>query len=173
MLTALVSDVQSIASVERDDFSIALRPTSLDDLLTDAEAFATRLPGAHPIARIMEQGIRVRADPERIGQVLRNLVSNAATYSADGTPIEIRAIRLAGRVRIEVADRGSGIHRDDLGRIFEKFGRGRDATARQPHGVGLGLYLSRRIVNAHGSEISVATSPGKGSVFAFELETFQ
>ena len=60
-----------------------------------------------------------------------------------------------------------------FGRIFEKFGRGRDATGKQSHGVGLGLYLSRRIVRAHGSDISVDTVLGSGSVFAFELETFQ
>ena len=66
------------------------------------------------------------ADPERIGQVLRNLLSNAAKYSPEGTPIELRVIGKEGRVRIEVADHGQGIHPDDVPRIFEKFGRGRD-----------------------------------------------
>jgi len=173
VLNALVSDVQSIGSVERDDFAIAPRPVSLDGLLADVEAFATRLPGDHPVSCIVEQGMLVHADPERIGQVLRNLVSNAAIYSADGTAIELRAIHRPKRVRIEIADHGYGIHPDDLGRIFEKFGRGRDAAARRTHGAGLGLYLSRRIVNAHGSDISVTSAPGSGSVFAFELETLQ
>jgi signal transduction histidine kinase len=173
LLNSLVSDVQSIASLERDDFAIAPRPVSLDGLLTDAQAFASRLLGGHPVSVNAETGLLVRADPERIGQVLRNLVSNSATYSADGTPIEIRATRSSNRVRVEVADQGYGVHPEDLGRIFEKFGRGRDATGMQSHGVGLGLYLSRRIVRAHGSDISVDTSLGAGSVFAFELETFQ
>jgi signal transduction histidine kinase len=74
-----------------------------------------------------------------------------------------------GRVRIEVADRGPGIHPDDVVRIFEKFGRGRDLEGQKTPGVGLGLYLSRRIVRGHGSELRVQTRVGGGSVFGFEL----
>ena len=107
------------------------------------------------------------ADPERIGQVLRNLLSNAAKYSPEGTPIELRVIDKKGRVRLEVADRGPGIHPDDVTRIFEKFGRGRED--RKTPGVGLGLYLSRRIVRGHGSELTVEARPGGGSVFGFDL----
>ena len=110
------------------------------------------------------------ADPERIGQVLRNLLSNAAKYSPEGTPIELRVIGKKGRVRLEVADRGPGIHPEDVTRIFEKFGRGRDREGRKMPGVGLGLYLSQRIVRGHGSELTVRTRPGGGSVFGFDLE---
>jgi signal transduction histidine kinase len=72
-------------------------------------------------------------------------------------------------VRIEVADRGPGIHPDDAARIFEKFGRGRDGGGRNVAGTGLGLYLSKRILQAHGSELTLDTEPGGGSVFGFEL----
>jgi signal transduction histidine kinase len=112
----------------------------------------------------------VWADPERIEQVLRNLLGNAAKYSAPGTPIEIRAIRVGSRVRLQVLDEGFGIGSDDVERIFEKFGRGHDASGRRIPGVGLGLYLSRRIVQAHGSELAVQSEPGKGSTFGFDLE---
>ncbi len=108
------------------------------------------------------------ANPERVGQVLRNLLSNAAKYSPEGAPIELRVIGKKGRVRLEVADRGPGIHPDDVTRIFEKFGRGRERY-KMP-GVGLGLYLSRRIVRGHGSELTVQTKVGEGSVFGFELK---
>ena len=70
-------------------------------------------------------GERVLADPERIGQVLRNLLSNAAKYSPKA-PIELRVVGKEGRIRVEIADQGRGIHPDDVPRIFEKFGRGRD-----------------------------------------------
>ena len=73
-------------------------------------------------------------------------------------------------MRIAVADHGFGIHPDDVARIFEKFGRGRDQSGRQVAGLGLGLYLSRRIVQAHGAELCVDSTPGVGSVFAFDLE---
>jgi signal transduction histidine kinase len=114
---------------------------------------------------------KVVADRERIGQVLRNLLSNAAKYSPEGVPIELRAKReQEDCVRIEVADHGPGIHPDDRARIFEKFGRGRDREGKKIPGVGLGLYLSRGIVRAHGSDITVDSAPGEGAVFGFELK---
>jgi PAS domain S-box-containing protein len=171
LLEALVSDVRSAAAVERGDFAIELQQVALDGLLRDAAAFVETLHGDH---RLVTQGATdgwVLADPHRIRQVLRNLLSNAAKYSPDGTPIELRTAPGAtpGRVRIEVADRGPGIHPDDAARIFEKFGRGRDGGGRKVAGTGLGLYLSKRILQAHGSELTLDTEPGGGSVFGFEL----
>ena len=172
-LTNLVSDVRSVAAVEREDFEVETRPLPLKKLLTDAEAYARTLPAEHPFRQIREGDLwaeeRVLADPERIGQVLRNLLSNAAKYSPEGTPIELRVIGQKGRIRLEVADHGPGIHPDDVTRIFEKFGRGRDLEGRKTPGVGLGLYLSRRIVRSHGSELTVQTRVGGGSVFGFDL----
>jgi two-component system OmpR family sensor kinase len=171
LLEALVSDVRSAAAVEREDFAIELQQVALDGLLRDAAAFVETLHGDH---RLVTQGTTdgwVLADPHRIRQVLRNLLSNAAKYSPDGTPIELRTAPGAtpGRVRIEVADRGPGIYPDDAARIFEKFGRGRDGGGKKVAGTGLGLYLSKRILQAHGSELTLDTEPGGGSVFGFEL----
>ena len=172
-LTNLVSDVRAVAAVEREGFEVQTRPLPLEELLTNAEAYARTLPGEHPFRQVSGGDLRaeerVLADPERIGQVLRNLLSNAAKYSPEGTPIELRVIGRKGRVRLEVADCGPGIHPDDVTRIFEKFGRGRDLEGHKTPGVGLGLYLSRRIVRGHGSELRVQTRVGGGSVFGFEL----
>ncbi len=170
LLQALVADVQIAAAVERDDFAVQFQPVPVAPLLEEAAAYARTLPGAHPVTVSQVSPALLRADPERIAQVLRNLLSNAAKYSPDGAPIEVRARQAGGRVRIEVEDRGYGIEPADLIRIFEKFGRGRDRTGRKVPGVGLGLYLSRRIVQAHGGDLTVASTPGVGSVFAFELE---
>ena len=172
-LNALVSDVRAAAAVERDDFAVRPAPVELDLLLADAALFARSLPSGRPLVEKISADGRVVADAERVGQVLRNLIDNAARYSPDGAPIELRATTVHGagrppRVRIEVADRGPGIHPDDVGRVFEKFARG--AAAEKAPGAGLGLYLSRRIMQAHGSELTVDSVPGKGSVFAFELE---
>jgi signal transduction histidine kinase len=172
-LANLVSDVRTVAAVEREGFAIEARRLPLEKLLTDAEAYARTLPADQPFRQVREDGPEVEssvlADPERIGQVLRNLLSNAAKYSPEGSPIELRVIGKRGRVRLEVADRGPGIHPDDVTKIFEKFGRGRDREGRKTPGVGLGLYLSRRIVRGHGSELTVRTRSGGGSVFGFEL----
>jgi signal transduction histidine kinase len=101
-------------------------------------------------------------------------LSNAVKFSPDGTTISLRAGPIPhGKVRFEVIDRGWGIHPDDMSRIFEKFGRGRalgvDHAGPVP-GVGLGLYLSHRIVRASGSELNVASDPGRETRFWFDLE---
>ena len=175
LLEALVSDVRAAATVEREDFAIELRRVRVGTLLKDAATFAETLPGSHRLITESVADGQVRADPYRIGQVLRNLLSNAAKYSPDGAPIELRATsgETPERIRIEVADQGAGIHPNDVERIFEKFGRGRDRSGRKVAGVGLGLYLSRRILQAHGSELTLDPAPGGGAVFGFELEALR
>lgn len=170
VLSALIADVQASAVIERDDFVVHTRPVPLDALLAEVIAFASSLPGEHPFTVSPSLHVQVRADPERIGQVLRNLLSNSAKYSPPRSPIQLMATRQMGRVRIEVTDHGYGIHPDDLNRIFEKFGRGRDRSGRKVSGVGLGLYLSRRILRAHGTDLAVNSELGIGSTFTFELE---
>jgi signal transduction histidine kinase len=170
VLKTLVSDLQSAATAERDDFVVQLRPIRISDLLVAAAVFTYTLPGEHPMTTEITGLDRVLADQERIGQVLRNLIENAAKYSPIGAPIELRATPRGRRIRIEVADRGPGIPPHAQRRIFEKFERGRDERGERVPGVGLGLYLSRRLVQMHGSELTVEPRPGGGSTFAFELE---
>lgn len=194
VLNALVGDVGVAASAERNDFTVSPRSVPIGGLLEDAARFVATLSKDHPLVVegaddagpwegeragyadpfVFEGGAdgpKVWADRYRIGQVLRNLLTNAVKYSPEGTPIELRAVpdEAAGRVRIEVVDHGPGIHPDDLERIFEKFGRGRDQEGQKVAGLGLGLYLSRRILRAHGSDLVVEAAPGGGSVFSFDL----
>lgn len=172
-LNALIGDVRAAAAVERDDFEISIHPIPVRDLLFAARSYAMTLPGDHPVGVSLADTLmteKVNADPERVGQVLRNLISNAAKYSPDGAPIELRARRSHDRVRIEVADRGPGIRSEDKVRIFEKFGRGRASNGSKVAGVGLGLYLSRRIAQAHGGDLALDSRPGGGSVFGLDLE---
>jgi signal transduction histidine kinase len=170
MLNALLTDVQNAVNVERIDFTVHPRPVPLSALLADAAAYAKTLPGRHPLTTTLATDMLVMADPERISQVLHNFLSNAAKYSPEGAPINLRARLDMGRVRIEVADTGCGIHPDDLPRIFEKYERGRDYAGHKVGGVGLGLYLSRRIVEAHGTVLTAASKLGVGSEFSFTLE---
>lgn len=170
VLQALVQDVQVIAKTERNDFTIRPQAVPVAVLLADAAAFNQTLPGRHQLVTLITTHQLVRADRERVGQVLRNLIGNAAKYSPDDSSIELRTSRRGDRIRIEVVDHGPGIHRDDLRRIFEKFARGRDERGRRRPGTGLGLYLSRRIARAHGGDLTVESTPGVGSVFGFDLE---
>jgi signal transduction histidine kinase len=171
MLT-LIDDVQSVAAVERDEFSVTPRPVAVADILADAKIFITGLGPDHPITIHSEaDGETVSADPMRIGQVLRNLVGNAAKYTPAGTPITLRVTRIEpDQIRFEVADEGAGIDSADLEQIFEKYERGSSPTAALVAGKGLGLYLSRRIVRLHGSDLRVSSTPGAGAVFSFDLE---
>jgi signal transduction histidine kinase len=170
VLTRLVSDVSLAASVEQDDFKVLPRLVPLSGLILEAATYGNSLEGNHPIAAPCATVQMVWADPERIGQVLRNLMSNAAKYSPPGTPIELRVSRRNAFVHIEVIDRGYGIHPDDMVRVFDKFGRGRDQAGKKVEGIGLGLYLSRRIAQAHDTDLTVTSTLGQGSTFGFDLE---
>ena len=171
VLTGLVCDMQTAAMSEARDFVVRPRRVRLSQILSDAAVFGTTLSGGHPVTVPLTVSDMVWADAERIGQVLRNLLTNAAKYSPPGTPIDIRVVHAGVRVRVEVVDSGPGIDPHDLRRVFDKFGRGRDRSGQKVPGVGLGLYLSRQIMRAHGSDLQVESTPGAGSTFAFELST--
>ncbi len=170
LLQRLVADMHATDTFERDDFAVHPWPTPVATLLAEAVASVQGQFVNHDFQVEPAPNARVLADPQRIGQVLRNLLGNAAKHTPPGTPVVLRARQADGRVHIEVADHGPGIHPDDLTRIFRKFGRGRDATGHRLPGVGLGLYLSRRIIEAHGGNLAVVSEPGTGSTFGFDLK---
>jgi PAS domain S-box-containing protein len=109
----------------------------------------------------------VFADPDRCRQVLTNLITNAIKFSDPKTPIELRAVRSSGEVRVSVRDSGQGISPEDLDSIFDKFVR---VTSDDPlPGTGLGLYIAKRIVEDQGGKIEVSSSLGEGSEFTISL----
>ena len=170
LLQQLAQDAAAAARAERDDAAVVPVPVPAAALIEDVAAFAATLSADHPVTVEVCPNVTVLADPARIGQVLRNLTENAIKHTPPGTRITLRATPHTDGVRIEVADHGPGVHVEDMRRIFEKFGRGRDAAGRGIPGVGLGLYLARRIVRAHGSELTVQATPGDGCVFMFDLK---
>lgn len=170
VLRTLVADVRAVADIEREEFEVNLRPVSVGMLLKNADTYARTLPDDHPVSIDDIEDAEVLADPDRIGQVLRNILNNAVRHTPAGTPVTLRACCEYSHVRIEVSDRGPGITPADQVRIFEKFGRGLDSERRAVPGRGLGLYLSRRIVELHGSELILHSTPGEGAAFSFQLE---
>jgi signal transduction histidine kinase len=107
-------------------------------------------------------------DRARVEQVLVNLLSNALKYGA-GKPVDVTVEGAGGVARFSVADRGIGLSEVDLGRLFGRFER--MAPVRHYAGLGLGLYISRHLVEAHGGAIRVASRPGEGATFTIELPT--
>lgn len=173
LISRLVRDVETVAAVERDDFAVHLRSVPLTAILADAAAYARLLPGDHPFQEVTDGAVvavQVRADPERLGQVMRNLLGNAAKHTPAGTPITLHAHREEERVRVIVADAGPGIPAEDRARILEKFGRGRDAEHNRRPGAGLGLYIARCILGAHDTCLEIDSQPGQGTRFGFTLD---
>jgi signal transduction histidine kinase len=111
----------------------------------------------------------VYADPERMEEVLTNLVDNAIKYSPEGGKIAITGRTNRDHVEVTVSDNGIGIPRRELGRVFERFRRGENSQVQKVRGMGLGLYICKSIVEAHGGKIEVSSEAGKGSEFMFTL----
>ncbi|HEV8635466.1 MAG TPA: ATP-binding protein [Chloroflexota bacterium] len=113
----------------------------------------------------------VSADPERLERVLTNFVTNALKYSAPGTPVVVGVERSGDEAVVSVTDQGVGIPPDELPRVFERFTRGHGGQEADAAGLGLGLYIARLIVEAHGGRIWAESEVGKGSTFGFALPT--
>ena len=112
----------------------------------------------------------MEVDPDRMGQVLNNLVANALRHTPSGGLIHLKAAAIADGVRLIVQDSGSGISAADLPYIFDRFWHGDRARSRQADsGSGLGLAIARQLVQAHGGEIQAASQPGAGAAFTITL----
>ena len=170
ILATLSKDVALTGSASNEDFTIALRPVSLEAIFKKAMTFGASLDGEHTFACSGSLDVTVLVDERRIEQVLDNLLDNAAKYSNSGSHIELKASQSQDRIRIDIVDQGFGIRPEDMTRVFERYIRGRQQSNAKVSGLGVGLYLARRIVRAHGSDLTVVSSPNPGSTFTFSLK---
>lgn len=112
---------------------------------------------------------KVLADPDRLHQVLTNLLSNAARHSPRGGTVEVRIRRGEGKLRVAVTDHGTGIPPEFRPRVFEKFAQANTSSSLRKGGTGLGLSISHAIIERHGGRIWFETEVGAGTTFTFEL----
>jgi signal transduction histidine kinase len=167
-LATLVGDVLDTSRIEAGTFSYAFSDVDLAELIRDTVAMASLgQDEVGVVAKTLHPLPRVRADRERLKQVLTNLIENAVKYSPPGEQVEISAWTDNGRVCITVSDRGPGIPREQQGLIFEKFGRANVGSGKP--GTGLGLFIARSIAEAHGGSLDVRSGPGQGAAFTLEL----
>ncbi|MEO8217309.1 MAG: ATP-binding protein, partial [Acidobacteriota bacterium] len=117
----------------------------------------------------VESDVVVEGDRDRLEQVLANLLDNAVKYSPDGTDISVKVRTEPDRVITAISDQGMGIPPDEIGQIFERFHRGRQVSSTNYGGLGLGLYISKQIVERHGGTIWVESREGAGTTFYFSL----
>ena len=169
-LEAVVSDLLDVARLDQGVFQ--LRPELVDVRALLADVVGVLDTPQHPIRLSAEDGapMLVAADPARLRQCVENLISNATQQSPAAVPVSIFVRRARGasqdaRVNVEVVDEGPGIPPDFLPHLFERF------STRERGGLGLGLYLARRIAMVHGGELSVQSQPGKGARFILSLRT--
>ncbi len=169
-LNSLIDNLLDASRIQAGVFKLELGDVNLERLTqrvvdgfqfqTETHGFQLDFPAELPA---------VVADEARIRQVLDNLVSNAIKYSPDGGTIRIGAWHDAQGVTVFVADQGIGIPHDEQSRLFESFYRVDSGMRRRTKGTGLGLYLSKTIIDAHDGAIWVRSEPGKGSTFFFTL----
>jgi signal transduction histidine kinase len=169
-LSHLVNDLLDVTHLDTDHFP--LRPRAADLAATISEAVDVFQRGnVRQIARALPASpLLATFDPDRVVQVVLNLLENAAKYAPLPAPISVTLARTGGGARVEVRDGGPGLPAEAQSRLFGRFVRAR-AEGDGTRGLGLGLYLCRAIVERHAGTIGVESEPGKGATFWFELPT--
>jgi two-component system OmpR family sensor kinase/two-component system sensor histidine kinase BaeS len=172
MLERLVEDLRLLTLAETRQLHFDREPVDVRELVERA----TDLFGAEAAERDIavtahiEPGLpTVNADPQRVGQVIGNLLSNALQYTPAHGRIEIAARRVEGGVEVAVSDNGPGVPEADLPRLFDRFWRGEKSRTRAEGGAGLGLSIARQLVEAQDGAISASSAPGGGLCVAFRL----
>jgi signal transduction histidine kinase len=171
-LSVLIDDLFQMAQLDTGGIPLDRAESSLSDLISDTLESFSELA--------LRQGVKlegsvdsnvdlVMMDTQRIGRVLNNLIGNALRHTPSQGGVKIHAQRIAFGVEVCVSDTGEGIRAEDLPHIFESFYRGEKSRSRSTGGAGLGLAISRGIVQAHGGEIKVQSEAGRGSRFTFTL----
>ncbi|WP_242345705.1 sensor histidine kinase [Anaeromyxobacter terrae] len=166
-MASLISDLVDSARYDAGRLELRRVPTHLGRLV---EAALRSLP-AGPSGRVRvvasEDVPPVQVDPARLERVIVNLLTNALKYSPPDAPVEVRVSRADGEAVVSVSDRGVGVPPEELPRLFERYYRARSAG--RTEGIGLGLYIARQLVLAHGGRIWAESRVGAGSTFAFAL----
>lgn len=172
LLNRLIDDLQELALVEAGQLSLVAQRVSLSEIVEKATSavelelidkdltLTCNIPADLP---------PIEVDPERIGQVIRNLLNNAMRHTPAGGRISITAAAAASEILVEVRDTGTGIASEHLPYIFERFFRADRSRNRATGGAGLGLTIVKQLVKAHGGRIWAESTKGLGTVFTFTL----
>lgn len=173
-LITLINDILDVEKIESGRIDFNLQALELTPLLTQAIATHQTYGEQFQVQFVLTEAVpcQVKADPDRLMQVLANLLSNAAKFSPAGSTVEVSAQYLTidpPWVRVAVRDHGPGIPPEFMSRIFQKFAQADSSNTRQKGGTGLGLSISKAIVERLGGRIGFETAPNEGTTFYFDL----
>jgi signal transduction histidine kinase len=171
-LSRLVTDLQELSLADAGELKLTRQPEDMAQLIKQAVAAQQSQASAKGLTVKAElpPGLpEVNVDAHRIGQVLRNLLDNAVAHTPGGGSVTLTAVNMGDEMKIRVTDTGEGIPPDDLPNIFERFYRVDRSRTRSTGGTGLGLTITRRLVEAHGGRIEAESDPGRGSTFTITL----
>jgi len=171
-LTNLIDNLLSVSRIERNDLTVEVKPLDLGIIVKDIfssfeQQALTRKQ--HFTLDMSDKLPYVMADPFRIGQVFINLISNAINYTADGGTITVTVADKSDHLEISVQDNGEGIPKEAMARLFTKFFRVSGSLEQGSKGTGLGLYITKSIVEMHKGKIWAESTLGKGSLFTVSL----
>jgi signal transduction histidine kinase len=171
-LLSLINDILDLSKIEAGRMELELSSFHLPTAVSNAMTLVRERAQRHGIALGADIDPAVgefQGDERKVKQILLNLLSNAVKFTPDGGKVDVLARKMDGKVEIAVRDTGIGIAPEDQAAVFEEFKQvGRDYT-RKAEGTGLGLALTRRLVELHGGEIALASAPGRGSTFTVRL----
>ena len=173
-LSHLVSELLDMSQIDEGKLRIELHSVTPQQICEDAVRSATHPDLKHNFRVEVSSGLpQVLADPARIRQVLTNLISNALKFSPEQSEVVVGARRRDDSVEFYVTDHGVGIPREEQGKLFSRFHRATNAHTPDTPGAGLGLYISKAIVESHGGRMSFHSELGSGSTFFFTLPTLE
>jgi two-component system OmpR family sensor kinase len=164
----LVEDLLLLARLDEGQ-PLERRPVDLLEVAAEAVAAAAAVGPQWPVRLDARGSVEVLGDPVRLRQVLDNLLGNVRAHTPVLTTVTVRVAEADGRGVLEVADDGPGLAPEDAARVFERFYRADESRSRRSGGTGLGLAIVAAIVDAHGGDVALRTTPGHGARFTIEL----
>lgn len=168
-MTGMINGFLNISRLESGKIHMERHLFDIASLLKEAEAETAISVTTHKVLFTPVTETFVNADREKIGQVISNLISNAVKYSPLGSTIQVSCNTVDENVRVSITDKGIGVNKEDLPRLFERYYRVTGNDTRHISGFGIGLYICSEIIKGHGGEIWAESSIGKGSTFNFTL----
>lgn len=166
----LVELLLDISRLETGRLTVETRPVDMVTLLRETvENYNLAQPNREVVLDLPEDTVCVTGDPLRLEQVLTNLLSNATRYSPEGEEVRVDILREVETVRVSVSDKGMGISPEEIERVFDRFYQVQGSPGAQAGSMGMGLYISRGIIAAHGGSLWAESQLGEGSTFHFTL----